>query len=167
MSALFFLHFVPFFSDWLNFVAQELKPKEKIYLVNKLHASCRLSHSAHIKTLRKTITIIKRCRINGDCLVGKVTLCYAKLFTSEYIYLSFAIFHRQRMANTTVMSKKSFLAIVDDLSWPNLPRVWNSNMKSWPTVRILPLVLHMRVSLLFKSYFCTVNVDTQKSSICT
>ena len=74
MFALFFLHFVPFFSDWLNFVAQELKPKEKIYLVNKLHASCRLSHSAHIKTLRKTITITKRCRINGDCLVGKVML---------------------------------------------------------------------------------------------
>jgi len=43
----------------LNFVAQELKPKEKIYLVNKLHASCRLSHSAHVKTLRKTIIITK------------------------------------------------------------------------------------------------------------
>ena len=59
MFALFFLHFVQFFSDWLNFVAQELKPKEKIYLVNKLHASCRLSHSAHVKTLRKTIIITK------------------------------------------------------------------------------------------------------------
>ena len=43
----------------MNFVAQELKPKEKIYLVNKLHASCRLSHSAHVKTLRKTIIITK------------------------------------------------------------------------------------------------------------
>ena len=74
MFALFFLHFVPFFSDWLNFVAQELKPKEKIYLVNKLHASCRLSHSAHIKTLRKTITITKRCRINGVFLDGPVLL---------------------------------------------------------------------------------------------
>ena len=75
MFALFFLHFVPFFSDWLNFVAQELKPKEKIYLVNKLHASCRLSHSAHIKTLRKTITITKRCWINGVFLDGPVLLC--------------------------------------------------------------------------------------------
>ena len=75
MFALFFLHFVPFFSDWLNFVAQELKPKEKIYLVNKLHASCRLSHSAHIKTLRKTITITKRCRINRVFLDGPVLLC--------------------------------------------------------------------------------------------
>ena len=78
MFALFFLHFVPFFSDWLNFVAQELKPKEKIYLVNKLHASCRLSHSAHIKTLRKTITITKRCRINRDFLDGPVLLWLAK-----------------------------------------------------------------------------------------
>ena len=63
-------------------------------------------------------------------MIFKFAQSYTKLFTSEYIYLSFAIFHRQRMANTTVMSKKSFLAIVDDLSWPNLPRVWNSNMKS-------------------------------------
>ena len=82
MFALFFLHFVPFFSDWLNFVAQELKPKEKIYLVNKLHASCRLSHSAHIKTLRKTITITKRCRINEVFLDGPVLLCDVNSLTT-------------------------------------------------------------------------------------
>ena len=38
----------------------------------------------------------------------KFAQSYTKLFTSEYIYLSFAIFHRQRMANTTVMSKIFF-----------------------------------------------------------
>ena len=98
MFALFFLHFVPFFSDWLNFVAQELKPKEKIYLVNKLHASCRLSHSAHIKTLRKTITITKRCRINRVFLDGPVllwqpwkfffifVLCYFFPFINALVY---------------------------------------------------------------------------------
>ena len=87
MFALFFLHFVPFFSDWLNFVAQELKPKEKIYLVNKLHASCRLSHSAHIKTLRKTIAITKRCRINGVFLDGPVLLwlMYTKILILQTV----------------------------------------------------------------------------------
>ena len=122
----------------------------------------------------------KKCK-DIKTMIFKFAQSYTKLFTSEYIYLSFAIFHRQRMANTTVMSKKSFLAIVDDLSWPNLPRVWNSNMKSWPIQweffppcftyeNILDSNSPFQKLFLYRNSVGTyyiVNVDTQKSSICT
>ena len=136
MFTLFFLHFVPFFSDWLNFVAQELKPKEKIYLVNKLHASCRLSHSAHIKTLRKTITITKRCRINGVFLDGPVLLC--PINVTQFLLHYFSIF--SYWAKRSLLSKcVSTEFILSSMSLSCLPSClslpWLSVVECWLQIK--------------------------------
>ena len=97
--------FLPFCSDWMNFVALEFTTKREEWV-------CWLSHSAHRKTLSKTIITTKHCWQN--CPIGQILSCRksdCETWTELYIFSSHDLCNTGSPWSNAVFGEKKVLCV--------------------------------------------------------